>query len=329
MKGLEIHRRFALTWCLPFVQREFPALADRVCLAAVGGGSDVYGFDDEISTSHRWFPRCLFLLSAADGQVHGEKLQEGLTKSLPDEFGGVRTSPPSVWGPSDHPSPVGSAIVMSIPSFFELMVGHATPPSGAIDWLAIPECDLYHATNGEVFHDPNGQFSTTREAFAKYPRAVWWCRLHHHLMILAVDVLYNMGRCLPREDDLTSMIWSGQGLKALMRAVYLLNDSYAPYDKWLYTGHRRLPELASDIDPLLPSIVHASTSRERYPCFIKAVKILVRFMMERGLIQNRKLPDSVGVHGCQFLDPVLAEVSEKIPEEMREAPIAEESKVFC
>ena len=329
MKGLELHRRFTLTWCLPFVRREFPTLADRVALAAVGGGSDIYGFDDEISMSHMWFPRCLFFLPAVDWQEHGGALQEAIRKSLPTKFEGVPTSSPSTWGPSDHPSAVGSAIVMSIPSFFEVMVGHATPPSRPIDWLEIPECDLYHATNGEVFHDPSGQLSAMRVAFGRYPRTVWWRRLQNQLLILAVDVLYNMGRCLPREDDITGMIWSGEGVKAIMRAVYLLNDRYAPYDKWLYAGFRRLQELASDIDPLLQRMVHVLGSQEKYLLFVQCVKLIVGFMMDRDLVQSRSLPDDIGAHGCQFLDPVLADMSERIPEEMREVPIAEESKVFC
>jgi len=328
MRGLQLHKRFAEEWCLPFLRDHFTELEDRVALAATGGGSDVYGYDDDVSRSHKWFPRCLFLLTETDRHQYGDELQATLTNHLPPQFAGVETLAATTWGPEEHPSPVGSAVVMSTPAFFNLMTGHPSAPSDPISWLAIPECDLYHATNGRVFHDPLGEFSERRETFADYPEPVWWRRLCQQLTILDVDIMYNLGRCLPRQDGVTAFIWTGKGIRALLRIAFLVNHRYAPYDKWLYTAFKDLPVLSQEIDPLVCQIVEEPHCHERYQLFMSAVRVVVEYLIDEGILPNRKLSEGMGVHGCSMLKPILKEVADRIPAALRTMPIAEESKVF-
>jgi hypothetical protein len=54
--GLEISKEFISTLLLPLLQDEVPEFYDRLSVAVVGTGSDVLGFDDEISRDHHWGP---------------------------------------------------------------------------------------------------------------------------------------------------------------------------------------------------------------------------------------------------------------------------------
>jgi hypothetical protein len=63
MNGIELARRFFLEAGLPRLRRHFPDLAGRVAAGLVAGGfesgcgSEVGGFDDEISRDHTCKPR--------------------------------------------------------------------------------------------------------------------------------------------------------------------------------------------------------------------------------------------------------------------------------
>src|SRR6516164_5959797 len=98
MNGMELSRRFFMEAGLPLLRRHFPALAERVAAGLVAGGfesgcgSEIGGFDDEISRDHNWGPRFFLFLSEADKRNRGEEVQRLLDTELPDSFAGFGSS---------------------------------------------------------------------------------------------------------------------------------------------------------------------------------------------------------------------------------------------
>src|SRR5215469_11162032 len=98
MNGIEFSRRFFEEAGLPLLRRHFPGLAERVAAGLVAGGfasgcgSEIGGFDDEISRDHNWGPRFFLFLSEADKREWGEAVRRVLEAELPDSFAGFRSS---------------------------------------------------------------------------------------------------------------------------------------------------------------------------------------------------------------------------------------------
>lgn len=84
--GMELARDF-------FEDIVEPLLPGALALSAglIGPGSEVLGFDSEMSTNHDWGPRVMIFLSASD---HGraERIAEVLRRDLPREFRGYPTN---------------------------------------------------------------------------------------------------------------------------------------------------------------------------------------------------------------------------------------------
>ena len=62
--GLELSRRFFEEAVEPILETEFPGL--RFAAALVGSGSEVLGFDTEMSSDHHWGPRVMLFLDEED-----------------------------------------------------------------------------------------------------------------------------------------------------------------------------------------------------------------------------------------------------------------------
>ena len=70
--GLELCGRYYAELVRPLLDQHFPDL--RYAAALIGYGSEVLGFDTEMSMDHAWSPRLLLFLSEKDltlaGQIH-------------------------------------------------------------------------------------------------------------------------------------------------------------------------------------------------------------------------------------------------------------------
>src|SRR5512137_1491318 len=93
--GLDLCERYYAELARPLLDRYYPNL--RHAAALIGYGSEVLGFDTEMSMDHAWSPRLLLFLREADlplaGQIHAMFRRE-----LPTHFLGF----PLGTRPSDH-----------------------------------------------------------------------------------------------------------------------------------------------------------------------------------------------------------------------------------
>src|SRR5688572_12187465 len=90
IKGLELSGLFFEEAVRPVLSSEFPGL--RYAAALLGTGSEVLGFDDEMSADHGWGPRVDLFVGADDYERANADVLETLRHRLPHRFRGYSTS---------------------------------------------------------------------------------------------------------------------------------------------------------------------------------------------------------------------------------------------
>src|SRR5687767_13151606 len=96
LPGLELSRLFYEEAVRPILDTAFPGL--RYSAALIGDGSEVLGFDTEMSSDHDWGPRLVLFLKEEDYPDWKEAIYDALACQLPPIFRGYPTnfSPPDL-----------------------------------------------------------------------------------------------------------------------------------------------------------------------------------------------------------------------------------------
>src|SRR5262245_51756770 len=87
--GKKLCEQFYKEAVQPILVNHFPELKHAAAL--IGAGSEVLGFDDELSTDHDWGPRVMLFVEEAD-QQYSEQIIQALAQHLPCEFHGYPTN---------------------------------------------------------------------------------------------------------------------------------------------------------------------------------------------------------------------------------------------
>ena len=254
MSGQELSRRFYLDVVRPLVA---DILGERPYAAAMlGDGSDVIGFDDEVSPDHDFGPRVQLVLPA---EVDPQPLVSALTR-LPTSYQGHPVFHGSTTA-SNGWSQVQPSVVTA-EELFRARLGF-DPAAGfrLADWLTTPTQILATLTAGPVFHDPAGLLTDRREALRWYPDDVWryvlaagWLRIDQEEPFV--------GRTGGLGDDLGSRIITARLVRDQMQLAFLIERRWAPYSKWLGRAFSELT-LATDLTPLFQAGLSADLWRER------------------------------------------------------------------
>lgn len=147
--------------------------------------------------------------------------------------------------------------VFRIGDFFESITGYRTAPAQTAphEWLMLAESILAAATNGEVFADPTGQFSKTRQGFKDMPDDVRLALISKRLGMIAQAGQYNLPRSLKRGDGAAAWLSIHEFVQATASLVFLVNVpmvvGYMPYYKWQFAALRKL---SGSMFALLPNV---------------------------------------------------------------------------
>ena len=249
--GLALCRAFYLHEVAPVLADAFPALAHSA--AVMGRGSEVLGFDDELSTDHDWHARVTVLLADAD---QGGAVEELLRGRVPAAFDGRPTG----------------VEVSTVRGYFQDRLGiDVAQELTARDWLATAEQQLRMYTAGAVFHDELG-LQAVRDRLARYPDDLWlylmsagWWRLHPELNLV--------GRSGSAGDELGSALIGSRLVTDMMRLCFLMERQHAPYAKWFGTAFSRLA-CAAELAPVLRDVLAAARWPEREQALNAAYALL-------------------------------------------------------
>lgn len=303
--GLRLGRLFFLEAVKPILDARFPDL--QFSAALIGSGSEILGFDTEMSTDHHWGPRVMIFLTDDDNAHYREAIDQALRNELPAKCHGYSTNftPPNPadnnvqllqetdGGPINHRVEIHT-IRGFILSELDFDIEGSIEPT---DWLTFPSQKLRSLTAGEVYHDCAG-LQVARARFEYYPRDVWlfllasgWNRIgqEEHLM----------GRAGMVGDEIGSAIIGSRLARDVMGLCFLMEKQYAPYAKWLGTAFNGL-KCAESLSPILRRVLLAETWQEREKHLAAAFEHIAEMHNRLGITDT--LPARVaGFFGRPFL----------------------------
>ncbi len=265
MSGRELSQRFYAEVVRPTID---PVLGDTPYAAAMlGDGSDVLGYDDDVSPDHDFGPRVQLILAE---QTDPDPLQQALAR-LPTSYAGYpiffgSTSTSNGWSE-------GVPSICTPEGLFRSRLGFDPAAGiGLADWLTAPTQILATLTSGPIFHDPTGLLSTRRAALRWYPDDVWryvlaaaWLRIDQEEPFV--------GRTGGSGDDLGSRVITARIVRDQMKLAFLVERRWAPYSKWLGRAFTEL-KLAVRMTPLLQTALTSDDWRDRQGALCAVATVL-------------------------------------------------------
>ncbi len=263
MNGLEQTKIFYGQTAEPMLKQAFPDLFPRMAMGLVGEGSECFGFDDGLSHDHDWAMGFCIWLDREDFLQYGQQVNqiyEGICTPMEGRRG-----------------------CFCIQEWYGKYLGVKGVPQTLAQWRNIPTAFLATATNGAVFYDGLGGFSEIRNTLLQgYPQDVARKKLSYQLAIMAQAGQYNYPRCLQREDWVGAQLALSLFSTATMEGVYLLNQRYAPYYKWMHRGLGDLPVLSRVAPKLTRLATHPLDGQQE----IEAICTLVRGELARQTLSH-------------------------------------------
>ena len=323
VSGLALSRQFYWSAVRPVLDEAAPGL--RHSAALIGSGSEVLGFDNEMSSDHHWGPRALVFLAEADYLALAERLSTALAEHLPVSFLGYSTNFSSP-NPEDSGTqllqpvtsgPVNHRVEIFTPGrFFKEYLGiDPAGPMEAVDWLVLEEQRLRTVTAGEVFYDGLGELEPRRQKLTWYPTDVWLYLLAAEWMKISQEEPF-VGRCGSVGDDIGSSLVTARLVQAVMRLSFLMEKQYPPYSKWFGTAFARLA-CASQLGPHLAAALAGGSWQEREAALCQAYELAAGLHNALGLTPI--LPGQVSlfhgrpfrvIHGERFASALLQAVTD-------------------
>jgi hypothetical protein len=308
---IEVSRGFFTEVVRPILERAFPEETAQGALGLFGLGSEAYGMDDELSRDHHWGVRIDGLMPDTVAPARRESMLQTVQANLPATYRGYSLR-------EGHLAGAGLTLD-SLQAFLRRSIGLDHTPQTHTEWLQIPEEDILHVINGEVWHDPSGRFTAIRQAFERYyPDEVHRRRLAHWCRYLSGMGTYALKRALLRGNEFYAATAFGKAIRWGVQIAFLLDRRYFPYDKWLIVYLQRLPRLADPLCPLVEEAVRLSTPWERkLELLDRMADLFDATMVADGLIRPHSRFDGSPTSGYRLLEHAYAELIQGLPEALK------------
>jgi hypothetical protein len=167
---------------------------------------------------------------------------------------------------------------VTVTSLSDWCIGHlgvdATTGLSTRDWLSIPQQRLLGVVAGAVHADPDGALTRLRADLAWYPDQVWHWLLACQWARIAQEEAF-VARTAEVGDRTGSAITAARQARDVMRLALLLQQRYAPYQKWLGTAFAALVH-DDDLPAQLDATVHAPDPGLRQDALAAAYRSIAR-----------------------------------------------------
>ena len=286
IKGLDLSESFYSECALPLLREHYPDL--RYSAGLIGWGSDVLGYDDEVSTDHNWGPRFYLFLRDEDISKKQE-LYDMFAENLPYEHRGYSVNFVNRNGES-HMNPISEGKVKPLMDILTVeqylsdwYLGRSDLTDLTdLDWLTFSEHRLLGVTSGKIFKDDLG-LKSKLEAIRFYPENVRLYLIASNWAIFSEEQAF-LNRCAYVGDNIGSALVCGRMADRLMRLAFLYCKKYAPYSKWFGTAFSKLPIKDGLKDALLKAVT-ASDLETRETEIIRAQKLIIDMHNEAGITE--------------------------------------------
>ena len=227
LTGIELAKSFYEEYGKDMIHNNFSEYEDKIAVGFVGEGSERFGFDDVYSRDHDFGPGfCMWITEDVYEKI-GEKLQDEYNK-LPKSYKGITRV--------DTIMAEGRVGVCVVEDFYKKYTGSGDGNLTLEQWINLEDYKIATVTNGEVFRDDLGYFSKIRKNFENQPFKARLVKLARQLGAMAQTGQSNYERAMARKDYVTAQICISDFMKETMKCVYILNNKFAPYYKWLFKG---------------------------------------------------------------------------------------------
>jgi hypothetical protein len=309
---IEVSRTFFRKIVLPILEREFPEETAQTAFGLFGYGSEALGLDDAYSRDHHFGLRIDALMPDALFQSRAQAMMHAVTVNLPSHYEGYSLR-------EGHLAGAGLALD-SREAFLRRTIGMDHIPQTYTEWLRLPEEDILHIINGEVWHDAAGDFTAIRSALRDYyPEPVRRRRIAHWCRYFSGMGTYALKRALLRNDTFYATTRFANALRWGIQLAFLLDRCYFPYDKWLMVYFDRLPRLNTPLRPLIEEAIELSTPWERKLDLLHAIsEVLDATLVADGLIQPHPPFAGSPTSGYRLLEHAYAEIIQSLPDEIKE-----------
>ena len=329
LPGMELAERFFEEVVEPIIGELNPDLSYSAGL--IGPGSEVLGFDNEMSSDHHWGPRVMIFLKEDEYEQLSGSMKVVLSHKLPHRFLGYPTSFTPAGGDTgnacvqlldyDNEGLVNHRVeIYSFSQFIESYIGVGSglnEPLKVQDWLVIPQQKLRSLKSGRLFRD-DLELSLKLSKIDYYPHDLWlyllascWMRIEQaeHLMGRAGDV----------GDEIGSSLIAAGLVRDLMRLSFFMEKQYPPYEKWFGTAFGRL-KIAMFLKPHLESTLKSETWQDRERCLAKAYKVVAEQHNELGI--TAPLPvEARPFHDRPYKVISMGDYSSAIKQEIKDADV--------
>jgi hypothetical protein len=306
-----VSRQFFQERVLPVLEREFPDLTAQTAFGLFGYGSEAYQQEDAYSRDHHWGLRIDALMPEELFRAYHEAVSRAVSANLPAHYRGYPLRAGHLAGAGLAPD--------SLPAFLQRTLGIDHPPQTCEEWLRLPEEDIIHITNGEVWHDPSGRFTAVRQAFRDhYPEPVLRRRIAHWCRYFSGMGTYALKRALLRNNEFYATTRFATAVRLGVQLAFLLDRRFFPYDKWLMAYFTQLPRLYTPLRPLVEEAVRLATPWERkLELLDRMADILDESMVADGLIRPHPKFTGSPTSGYRLLEHAYAELIQSVPEAIK------------
>jgi hypothetical protein len=237
IKGLELNKGFYADIVKPLLDKKYPNLAYTAAL--LGYGSDVLGFDTEISMDHNWGPRLQLF-------VDDKNLIPELNNYFSFELPVLYKNFPVNFSKAGYDGTVRMEFTGKKPvnHLIEIITFEDYLKNNYLidktnhfiykDWLHFTDQNLIEITSGSVFHDGLKKVNNTRGELKFYPLDI--CKLR---LAVVWNYISNkeafIGRSAALNDYIGLRINANRIINYLIKILFYLENKYIPYSKWF--GH--------------------------------------------------------------------------------------------
>ena len=308
---IDVSHQFFNEIVKPILLEHFPDETAQTAFGVFGYGSEVLGLDDQYSSDHHWGLRINALIPDYLVSIRKERMLQAVADNLPDTYQGHALR--------EGYTGVKSLEIDSLEGFLQRTVGIISPPESYQEWLAIPEEDVTHVVNGEIWFDPSGCFSTIRRTFnAYYPEPVRLRRIAHWCRYFSGMGSYALKRAILRNNEYYAAVAFGKAIRWGIQLAFMLDKTYYPYDKWLMTYLEQLPRLGTPLLPLVTEAVKLSTPWERkYELLNQLADVLDQTMVADGIIKPHPQFAESPTSGYRLLEHAYAEIIQSLPTDIQ------------
>ena len=280
MKGLQLAKEYYEAYGKQMLEDGFSDSLPFISVGLIGSGSEVLGFDDEVSTDHDFEPGfCIFI--PGEEVIDRKKAfsMERAYAKLPDEFMGFK---------KQKLSPVGGARhgVIRLEDFLTQKLGNKDGVLDNFSWLKIPTQYLCEVTKGEIFFDGSGKLTEIRNNLMVMPKDIRLKRLAGHLLLMSQSGQYNYMRMVKHNELAAAGVCVHEYVENAIAAIYLLNNEYMPYYKWRFRGLKELDllsELALPLEFLIMESNEKTYVNEKYDRIELIATTIIEELMSQGI----------------------------------------------